>query len=335
MREPGSLSGCLNGPLRASRVICKALEKVGVEVTVVDKHQYDPIALIEIEKSHDIVHTDNPTILTDQLKRGFVPDVVGASNWAPSKFYRDFEGGFYQYPGYEDRPDQLYDDAIWIRNNFQEEEFRPALLKKIRIIQPAVETEEIKPEASIPYADKRYILWAGNKERWEKNWHIMEKMISSVTLPSGLEWYVLEKYEEQQYLEILNQTALLIYTSKFESFGFQLFEAWAKAVPVIYSHNLWGKIGFSGCGGLGVSGITDTVEPYLSALHQFLSFDLPAREALGISSRKIVERDFNLDRLGRELMLVYVQAYQAKQAAPKMNIPSSENSEPSINNHQV
>lgn len=321
LRKPGQLSGRLSGPQRSSRVICKALKRVGIKVTVVDKTQYDAVEAVKLERAHDIVHTDNPDILNDQLSRGFIPDIIGARNWAPSKFYRDFDGGFYKYPGYEDNPDQLYDDAIWIRNNFQEEEFHPSLLKKIRVIQPAIEIEEIQPSESIPYANKKYVLWAGNKDRWEKNWHIMEELMASISLPEGLEWYVLENYAEEQYLDILNETALLVYTSKFESFGFQLFEAWAKATPVVYPSSLWGKMGFSGCGGIAIEGDTNCAAPYIEAMQFFISRNLREREDFGILSRQLVERDFNLCRLGRELKMVYVQAFQSKQDGPQMDIP--------------
>ncbi len=321
LRKPGHLHGRLSGPRRSSRIICKAIEQAGMQLTIIDKKNYSSTYCAYLEQEHDIVHTDNPDILSDQLKRSFIPDVIGARNWAPSKYYRDFPGGFYQYPGYEHIPDKLYDDAIWIRNNFQEEEFKPALLKKIRIVQPAIEIDEIYPNENVKPEEKKYILWAGNKERWEKNWHIMDQLMKSVDLPSNYEWLILNNYEEQDYLNILDRTALMIYTSHFESFGFQLFEAWAKATPVMYPASLWGKMGFNGCGGIPLS--TNSLEAYQAALKAFLAKPVAAQDIVGKQSRDIVCRDFSIARLSRELKIIYHQAFMSKQAPSPIIIPNS------------
>src|SRR5690606_13041791 len=92
LRKPGSLHGRLSGPRRSSRIICKAIEHAGMQLTVIDRENYSSICCASLEQEHDIVHTDNPDILSDQLKRSFIPDVIGARNWAPSKYYRDFPG---------------------------------------------------------------------------------------------------------------------------------------------------------------------------------------------------------------------------------------------------
>jgi hypothetical protein len=321
LRKPSHLHGRLSGPRRSSRIICKAIEQAGMQLTIIDKESYASLLCALLEKEHDIVHTDNPDILSDQLTRGFIPDVIGARNWAPSKYYRDFNGGFYQYPGYENNPDKLYDDAIWIRNNFQEEEFKPSLLKKIRIVQPAIEVDEIFPCTKIKFEERKYILWAGSKARWEKNWHIMDQLMKSIKLPSNYEWLVLDNYEEQEYLSVLDNTALMIYTSQFESFGFQLFEAWAKAVPVIYPQNLWGSMGFNGCGGIPLSGNNNNLESYQSALKDFFGKTITEKENLGKRSREIVDRDFSVARLSRELKIIYQQAFMSKQEPPPLIIP--------------
>jgi len=311
LHTPSELRGKLSGPRRSSRVICKALREVGINVTVISKDRYCDEEAVGLEGAHDVVHCDNPDILTALLKRSFVPDVIGARPWAPCKFYRNLDG-YYKYPGYEEDPDRLYDDAVWVRNNFQEERFKPPLLKKIRVVQPCVEADEIFPPADQPFSARRYVLWAGGKQRIEKNWPLMERIMQSYSLPAPFEWLVLEDYTIEEYLEVLDQTALMVYTSKYESFGFQLFESWAKAVPTIYPAGLWGKIAFYGCGGISLGQEEYRVEGYCKALDTFFKMDHKQRELLGRASREHVLRDFTPARMGRELKLIYAQVSEAK-----------------------
>jgi hypothetical protein len=311
LHSPSELRGKLSGPRRSSRVICKSLGEVGIDVTVVSKDRYCSEEAIKLERVHDVVHCDNPDILTALLERSFVPDVIGARPWAPSKFYRDL-GGYYKYPGYEEDPDRLYDDAVWVRNNFQEERFRPPLLKKIRVVQPCVEVDEIFPPVDQPFDARRYILWAGSKQREEKNWPLMEQIMQTYPLPAPYEWLVLDGYAIEEYLEILDQTALMIYTGKYESFGFQLFESWAKAVPTIYPAGLWGNIEFYGCGGMSLGHEEYRVEGYCKALDAFFEMGKMEQEQSGLASREHVLRDFTPARMGRELKLIYAQVIEAK-----------------------
>ncbi len=316
LHTPSELRGKLSGPRRSSRVICKSLREAGLEVTVISKDRYCDEEAAKLEKEHDVVHCDNPDILTALLKRSFVPDVIGARPWAPSKYYRSL-GGYYKYPGYEEDPDRLYDDAVWVRNNFQEERFKQPLLKKIRVVQPCVEVDEIFPPTNHPFKERRYILWAGGKQRPEKNWPLMEQIKQTYPLPAPYEWLVLENYTIEQYLVVLDQTALMIYTSKYESFGFQLFESWAKAVPTIYPAGLWGNIEFYGCGGMSLSQEEYNVEGYSRSLDTFFKMKAKEREQLGQASREHVLRDFTPSRMGRELKLIYAQVSEARKKERK------------------
>jgi glycosyltransferase involved in cell wall biosynthesis len=132
---------------------------------------------------------------------------------------------------------------------------------------------------------------------------------------------ILDNYEEQDYLNVLDHTALMIYTSQFESFGFQLFEAWAKATPVIYPASLWGKMGFSGCGGIPLA--ANSLEDYQAALKAFLAQPITAKEMIGKQSRDIVCRDFSIARLSRELKIIYHQAFISKQEPPPIITPKN------------
>lgn len=309
--NPCDLAVKMNGPRRYSRVLCESLKAVGIDVTTVDSRGYTRQLAEHLEKQHDIVHTDVPDILTDQLSRGVVPDVIGAHCWSPNKYYDVIEGGFYSYPGYEDRGGDLYDSAVWIRNNFQEEN-SPEDLRRIRIVQPAIETNEIRPASGQKFEHRKLFLWAGDRSRPEKNWDLMERIASSVKLPKEYEWRFLTNYTEKEYLQALDQTALMVYTSHYESFGFQLFEAWAKAVPVVYPASLWGELDFHGCGGLPIVGKCRGLNAYLKAIHDFLELPMAEKERTGLLSRSLVERDFSLHRMGRELKLIYSQIISAR-----------------------
>lgn len=310
LHHPRGLKGRLSGPTRLANAIGAALNAVQTEVTFVDVDEYRSDEAMSLERSNDVIHCSNPTILTALLERGSVPDVIGVHAYAPSKRYREL-GGYYQYPGYENDPDRLYDDATWIRSNFQEERFRPRLLKKIRVVQPCVEVDEILPRTK-PFSARRYILWAGGKGRVEKNWSMMEQIMRQIELPDYLEWKVLTDYAIEDYFEVLDQTALMVFTSKYESFGFQLFEAWAKAVPTIYQRSLWGRIPFGGCGGLPVSGEDYSVRGFCEKLEAFLRLDVEEQERLGLASRQAVVNDFAPRRMGRELKTIYTQILEAR-----------------------
>lgn len=306
LHRPKGLSGRVSGPTRSAGAALTALESVGVSATVMDVDEYRTDEAIRLENACDIIHCNNAQIMTHMLQRGRIPDVVGAHPYAPSKFYRDL-GGFYRYPGYESDPDLLYDDAVWVRNNFQEERFNPKLLKKIRIVQPSLEVEQIKPCADFPYSRRKYILWAGSKKRFEKNWPLMEEIIAQMRLPTGYEWKILEDYTLEEYYKTLDETALMVYTSKFESFGYQLFESWAKATPTIYLSSLWGAFPFHGCGGLPVTAEEYTPQGFCTKLNEFFQMSLNDRENLGAISRMEVARDFSPQRQGREFKLIYSQ----------------------------
>ncbi len=314
LHRPGELKGKLSGPTRSARATVVALESVGMEVTIVDRDEYRDEEAVKLEKKVDVIHCNNADILTAMLKRSVVPEVIGAHPFAPSKYYRPLKG-YYRYPGYEDNPDRLYDDAIWARNNFQEERFKPELLKKIRVVQPCIEVDEIYPPRGVPFSNRRYILWAGGQKRIEKNWPLMEQIMRAFTLPPPFEWKILPDYAIDEYLEVLDQTALMLFTSKYESFGFQLFEAWAKAVPTIYQSTLWGNIPFSGCGGFPLRPGDYSVDGFCDKLEEFFSLDSSQREQGGMASREGVVRDFTPRRMGRELELIYTQALEAKKPA--------------------
>jgi hypothetical protein len=202
-----------------------------------------------------------------------------------------------------------------VRNNFQEERFRPSLLKKIRVVQPGIEVDEICPPVGLPFSSRRYILWAGVKTRFEKNWPLMEQImqiIQQIPLPHPFEFKILENYAIEEYLAILDQTALMVYTGKFESFGYQLFEAWAKAVPTIYLKTLWGGLPFHGCGGLPLNPEEYSAEGFCHKLEAFFNMNTRQQEQLGLASRDGVVRDFSIQRQGREFKMIYAQALEAK-----------------------
>ena len=181
-------------------------------------------------------------------------------------------------------------------------------------MQPGIEVDEICPPWGLPFTSRRYILWAGVKTRFEKNWPLMEQIIKQMPLPHPFEFKVLENYAIEEYLSILDQTALMVYTGKFESFGYQLFEAWAKAVPTIYLATLWGRNSFSWLRGLPLNPEEYSADGFCHKLETFFAMNPEQQEQLGLASRDGVVRDFSIQRQGREFKMIYAQALEAKKS---------------------
>lgn len=233
--KPSILQGVMHGGNRMAGAYLHAILSEGVEVLAVDETTYDSRSAFQFESSVDIIHCDSTKILKDMLKRNRKPDVVGPLAWGILKKIHGKK--FIEYNGYEDNKEQIYDDIVWIRNNFQEE--TPCVRNKIRIIKSSVECDLFQPNYN-SWIDRNLVLWAGDKNRPVKNYDLFEKL-QQISLPASFRWHVIFNYNLQDYLDILDKSILVINTSYHESFCFQLFEAWSKGVPSIQRKNLWGQ----------------------------------------------------------------------------------------------
>lgn len=182
---------------------------------------------------HDLLHVDDTRVLQLFFQLGYRPDVIGPIARAPNgvKVYGSPENPWKSIY----TPSWFY-DGVLIRLNANEERSSQYAQKYITISQ-GVDTEALAP---VPGAleTARYVLWAGDAKRPAKNFELFSEIVRITNLPAPFEFKVMSGYHAQDYWKMLDDGALLINTSKYESFCAALFEAKAKGVPTIYRHGL-------------------------------------------------------------------------------------------------
>lgn len=180
-------------------------------------------------KQGDISHIDDYSILLLLYEAGLeAPDVIGPIARSPVKAYKDW------LPKYAE--DWFYKAKV-IRLNDGEERNSPRI-KEIHYIIHGIDTDYLQPDYSAP---KKYVLWAGNHKRYAKNFKMFEDIMAITQLPNGYEFKVLTNYTPEQYWALLDETAILVNTSFYESFCCALFEARAKGVATIQQIGLNGN----------------------------------------------------------------------------------------------
>jgi hypothetical protein len=178
-------------------------------------------------KDADIVHVDDTTILGKMFENNLPPpDVIGPISRSPIKVYKDNWVCPYT-------KDWFYQSKI-IRLNYNEERKNHGL---VTLIHHGIDTNFLIPQPK----HRKYVLWAGMIPRAAKNYPLMEEIMRITTLPLGFEWKIMSQYNVSDYWNTLDETAILINTSKSESFCCALFEARAKGVATIQPVLLNGK----------------------------------------------------------------------------------------------
>jgi glycosyltransferase involved in cell wall biosynthesis len=189
----------------------------------------------EFSKDCDIFHVDDTYTLGEMYKAGMkYPDVIGPISRSPVKAYNS---GAWECP----YPADWFYRAHIIRLNHSEEkedtlreEFKGInFVKHITLIRHGIDTNLLCPGCK--QIKKKYILWAGNHLRPAKNYELWEEIqeIIKDKLPKEYELITLSGYKVKDYWDILDKTAILVNTSKYESFCCALFEARAKGVCTI------------------------------------------------------------------------------------------------------
>jgi glycosyltransferase involved in cell wall biosynthesis len=174
----------------------------------------------EFIENCDLVHVDDTSILSMIYDNGLKPpDLIGPITRSPIKEYRDNWKSSYT-------KDWFYKAKV-IRLNYSEERAEPEL---VSLIRHGIDTDYLIPNYN---KNRKYILWAGMIDRDAKNYKMMEDIMSITNLPDGYEWKILNKYNVIDYWNILDETCILVNTSKYESFCNALFEARSKGVATI------------------------------------------------------------------------------------------------------
>lgn len=194
----------------------------------------------EYIKGADIVHVDDASILEHFYHAGLdSPDVIGPIARSPIKEYKN--GWIAPYTK------EWFYKAEVIRLNYSEE--RPKSVTKafgpetkpsdlVTLIDHGIDTDFLKPSET---AHKRqYVMWAGMIDRYAKNYELMKEIMDITQLPNGYNWKVMNKFKVQDYWNELDHTAILINTSRYETFCNALFEARAKGVATIQPNLLNG-----------------------------------------------------------------------------------------------
>ena len=193
----------------------------------------------------DVSWVDDASMLQVMFISGMKrPDIIGPISRSPVKRYN------------EGKWESLYNknwfyDGVVLRLNENEE--RPLILKdefkgtdwvkKVSFIRHAIDLEQWKPSDFI--VNKKYVLWAGMKARPAKNYDMFDEIMRITTLPEGYEFKVLDKYAIDTYNMVLDDTAILVNTSKYESFCNAVNEARAKGVCTLVQKKFNGDYMFT------------------------------------------------------------------------------------------
>lgn len=172
------------------------------------------------------------------------PDIVGPICRSPVKNYNQGQwDSFYT-------PDWFYRSTILRLNENEEkevslkQEFKGKdFLKNVNYIRHAIDLEKFKPVGD---KKKKYILWAGQMNRDAKNFPMFKEIVKQIDLkgglPKGYEFKIMSGYAIEEYIAALQDAAIVVNTSKYESFCGALGEAMACGVACILPKKLNGNI---------------------------------------------------------------------------------------------
>lgn len=253
-------------------------------------------------KEGDISWLDETSLAQLLYKNGFDrPDVVGPITRSPVKRYNDGKwdsvyNSDWFYGGKVLRLNENEEKPICLKDEYKDDEF----VSKVNFIRHAIDLDKFKPEP----IEKKYILWAGMVARDAKNYpmfeEIMEYINSKGGLPKGYEFMVMNKYAIEDYIEALKSTAILVNTSKFESFCNAVNEARACGVCTLVREKFNGEYMF-----LDQSiQVKYTVEEYGDKILEILNSEHKAK-ALGILARGWVEDNCSFKCMREDIEKVF------------------------------
>ena len=238
----------------------------------------------------DISHVDDTGVITQMFIEGSdPPDIIGPIVRSPIKRYKGWECLY--------TPEWFYKARV-IRLNYNEERKNHEL---VSLIRHGVDINYLIPTNK----KKKYVLWAGNKNRYAKNYPLMEQ-IMNMKLPRGYKFKIMHNYNVEDYWKVLDNTAILVNTSRYESFCCALFEARAKGVATIQ------PIGLNGYGvheNAPVQ-IEYNVEAYQKKILELL--ENKNYEKVGKKCREYCVNNASLEIMGEDLTKIYKEVYNEK-----------------------
>lgn len=239
----------------------------------------------------DLAHVDDTDIITRMYHEGLPPPhVIGPITRSPLKDYGGWRAAY--------TPEWFYRARI-IRLNYSEERHHRSL---VSLIRHGVDTELLRPGPATP---RRFVLWAGESARPAKNYPFMQEIVSITQLPPGYEFRMMSGYIVGEYWRALDDAALVVNTSKYESFCCAAFEAMAKGVPVIWRENLQGGVHEA-------AGLRLAYHPEEYRLGILAALKNQAYREIGLDCRRYVEAHASLAVMREDLAAVYREALGRK-----------------------
>ena len=263
----------------------------------------------------DIGWLDETSIANKYYLKGYDrPDVIGPICRSPVKRYQ--QGAWIA----DYTPEWFYSGVVLRLNEAEEKpEARLDTYKehkaykdinwedKITFIRHAIDLTLLTPDYN---SNKRYVLWAGNQGRDAKNFLMFKKIMEKVDKCGGLNGYefkVLSDYNIKDYFDILDETALLINTSKYESFCCAVAEAMAKGVPTLVRKDFNGKYMFKDR----PLQVEYEVNSYVNKIMELLD-DESGLKAQSLIARQYAENNFSFDSMREDLERVFDNVIKEK-----------------------
>jgi len=194
-------------------------------------HDASTLKQVLSQYEYDILHIDDTRLMQIMFHAGVHPDVIGPVTRSPVKHYN--KGNW----DAEYTADFFYQSEV-IRLNKSEEYCQNGEIDftdKIIFVSHGIDTNMLSP---VENPNRKFVLWAGDANRFAKNIELWEDIVKNTTLPKGYQFKTLTGYKVEDYWKILDNTKILVNTSRYESFCNALFEAKSKGVPSIYKYNL-------------------------------------------------------------------------------------------------
>jgi glycosyltransferase involved in cell wall biosynthesis len=266
-------------------------------------------------ESGDISWIDDTSILEKYYESGYKrPDVIGPIVRSPLKKYH---GGDWIskippewfYSGKVLRLNEAEEKkSTWLDTYKNHKDFKDVdYIKKVSFIRHAVDLDMLKQKF---LTERKYVLWAGNVSRDAKNYPLFEEIVKEVEklggLPDGYEFKVLSKYVIGDYYNLLDKTALLINTSKYESFCNVVAEAMSKGVPTLVREKFNGEFMFLDR----PIQVKYDAESYAKKILEILNSK--KLEEYQEEARKYAENNFSLNTMREDIEKVFYKIMEIK-----------------------
>lgn len=261
----------------------------------------------------DVSWVDPTPILEMFYKLGYKrPNIIGPIAKSPVKrFGIGIKEAMYDknwfYHGVVIRLNENEEKSKMLKEEFKGQDF----LSKVSFIRHAIDLETWKPLEPWNERKRKYVLWAGDKFRGAKNYQMWEEIQKLCKLPEGYEFKTLHNYNIDTYKMILDETAILVNTSLYESFCCAVNEARAKGVPTLVRKGLNGEIMFLDQ----PIQVEYTPQDYATKIEEILQKSIKDEdylEKLGMKTRKWAEKNISLKTMRDDLVKVIKEIYNEK-----------------------